>query len=781
MAALPDGEVMVPKAAPPKRASAALSRKALLAQPVTGREVPFREGELIVSCTDLRGIITYINEYFCEISGFAEAELLGLQHNTIRHPDMPAATFADLWASIKSGRPWVGIVKNRCKNGDHYWVEAHVTPILDEAGKITGYMSVRRNPTRAQVAEAERAYAQLRAGKLADAVIRNGRVLRVPLAERLNPLWKLPLSARLYLFALFGPALAAALLLRAGVQDAGAWLLVAAGLAFALYSARWLSLDVVGRAKDAVRALREIASDSYTSPIDSARNDEVGSILLGIKSMQIRLGFQVEDLRRERAMTREAMASASANILVADSNRKVVFANRAISALLTQAEPALAQALPGFRAAGLVGTTLEALHPEPERWRGVLGGLSGMHLETVVLGGMTFDTTTTPVLNAQRKVLGYITEWRDRTGELAIEREIERLVAAAVDGELSGRIDEQGKHGFHLTLARDLNAMLNGIGTAFAGIQQVLQALAEGDLTHRTDTHLKGAFGAMAESVNQTSDRLADMVGQIQEMVGVISAAAAEIAAGNDDLSIRTEQQAINLEKTAASMEELASTVQNNAGNAHDARSISEGASTIARKGRDVVTDAVETMQRITAASHRIEEIIGVIDGIAFQTNILALNAAVEAARAGEQGRGFAVVAGEVRILAQRSATSAKEIKGLIEASVQAVAQGGRQVHEAGGAIRELVGEVSRVSEVVADISAATEEQAAGVRVVNDAIAEIDSTTQQNAALVEQASAAARSMAEQARLLNELARRFRLRDAGSVRARQQDADVGVAA
>ena len=762
MVASPDVETVVPAPSPPRRVSATLSRKALLEQPVTGREEPFRDGELIVSCTDLRGIITYINEYFCEISGYHENELIGSQHNVIRHPDMPAGAFADLWTHIQAGRPWVGLVKNRCKNGDHYWVDAHVTPILDEAGKVTGYMSVRRKPSRAQVAEAERVYAQLRTGQLKDVVIRNGRVRQVPLAERLNPLWKLSLTTRLYLFALFGPVLAALLLLRAGAHDVTGWLLVVASLGFTLYSARWLSRDVVGRCNDARRALREIAGDVFTGHIDTSRSDEVGGILQGIKSMQTRLGFQVEDLRRERAMTREAMASATANIMVADSNRKVVFANRAMQAMLGRAEAAIAQTLPEFRAERTVGTYLEEFHPEPARRRVLLGGLTTMHAETVELGALTFDTTVTAVRSEQGKVLGYITEWRDRTGELLIEREIEQVVARAAAGDLDCRIVEQGKQDFHLTISRSVNAMVDNTQRALVDIRQVLHSLAEGDLTHRVDARLQGTFGEMAANANETVERLTEMVGQIQDAVVAINAAASEISSGNDDLSRRTELQAASLEETASSMEELTSTVQHNAERVRDARRLAEQVSTIAQDGGEVATEAVSTMRRITDASHRIEEIIGVIDGIAFQTNILALNAAVEAARAGEQGRGFAVVAGEVRALAQRSATSAKEIKMLIETSVLAVDQGSVQVRQAGEAIGKLVSEVGKVSRLVAEISSANDEQTSGIGVVNQAVTELDNSTQQNAALVEQASAAARSMADQAQALSEQMSRFRL-------------------
>jgi methyl-accepting chemotaxis protein len=744
-----------------------LSRQALLNRPVSGREVSLRDGESIVSRTDPRGVIQYINGYFVEVSGYSEAELLGQPHNLIRHPDMPAAAFADMWANLKQGRPRVGMVKNRCKNGDHYWVRAHVTPIVDAQGATTGYLSVRRKPSREQVAEAERDYAAMRAGSLRDVVVRNGRVLRVPLLERLNPLWKLNLTTRLYLFALLVPGLALALLWRAGaVPDGGGWALLGAGTLFALYSAWWLSRDVVGRLGKAGEALRDIAGDVFTSEIDTARRDEVGRVLLGLKAMQTRLGFQVEEMRREgRAMRRitEALDVAATNIMVANGNLAVVFANRALRDTFRRGEDAVARAVPGFRADALVGDQVERFLGEPAEQRALLASLRAPHAMRRVMDRLTFDVLVTPVLDDRQKPIGYVVEWRDRTDELQIEREVEQVVERASHGELTLRIGEQGKQGHHLMLARGINAVLGNIASAVGEIRKVLGALAQGDLTRRVEAQLEGEFGEMAANANDTVDSLAAIVAQIQDAVGVISTAASEIAAGNADLAQRTEQQAANLEETASSMEELTSTVQNNAQSARNARQLAEGASAIAQRGGSVVEGAVGTMSRITQASKQIEEIITVIDGIAFQTNILALNAAVEAARAGEQGRGFAVVASEVRALAQRSATSAKEIKALIGASVQAVDEGARQVHEAGTAIGELVGEVGKVSGLVSEISAATDEQAAGIGVVNQTVAHLDSTTQQNAALVEQASAAARSMEDQARALAEAVARFRVR------------------
>ncbi|OLK01661.1 methyl-accepting chemotaxis protein, partial [Xanthomonas oryzae] len=256
--------------------------------------------------------------------------------------------------------------------------------------------------------------------------------------------------------------------------------------------------------------------------------------------------------------------------------------------------------------------------------------------------------------------------------------------------------------------------------------------------------------------------QLAEIVNGIKQSAVSIKGAASEIASGNQDLSQRTEQQAASLEETAASMEELTSTVKQNAENARQANQLAIGAASVASQGGEIVGKVVQTMSGIEASSKKIADIISVIDGIAFQTNILALNAAVEAARAGEQGRGFAVVASEVRTLAQRSSGAAKEIKELIDDSVQRVTDGSVLVHSAGTTMGEIVASVQRVTDIMGEISAASQEQSAGIEQVNQTVTQMDETTQQNAALVEEATAAARAMEEQAQQLTEAVALFRL-------------------
>jgi len=290
----------------------------------------------------------------------------------------------------------------------------------------------------------------------------------------------------------------------------------------------------------------------------------------------------------------------------------------------------------------------------------------------------------------------------------------------------------------------------------------VAQAVAGGDLGSRIEVSSRDETGQLLGALREMNESLVRIVGEVRTGTDTIATASGQIASGNQDLSSRTEQQASSLEETAASMEELTSTVKQNADNARQANQLAESASEVAVKGGSVVGQVVDTMASINESSRKIVDIIGVIDGIAFQTNILALNAAVEAARAGEQGRGFAVVASEVRNLAQRSAAAAKEIKSLIDDSVGKVDAGSALVGEAGKTMGEIVSSVKRVSDIIGEITAASQEQTSGIEQINQAITQMDQVTQQNAALVEEAAAAAASMQEQAGSLVQAVSVFRL-------------------
>ncbi|MBK1641996.1 chemotaxis protein [Chromatium okenii] len=342
-----------------------------------------------------------------------------------------------------------------------------------------------------------------------------------------------------------------------------------------------------------------------------------------------------------------------------------------------------------------------------------------------------------------------------------IVNEIRGIVDAANRGDFSSKLELKGKKGFALDIAQLLNQLSDTTEVGLNDVMRVAKALANSDLTQTITKEYPGLFGETITAVNGTVMNLKSLVFQIREAVETISTASSEIATGNQDLSQRTEEQASSLEETASSMEQLTSTVKQNADNARQANQLAIAASEVAAKGGERVGASVETMTAIADSSKKIADILSVIDGIAFQTNILALNAAVEAARAGEQGRGFAVVAAEVRNLAQRSANAAKEIKTMIGDSVAKVDAGTIQVNETGQRMQDIVLSIQRVTDLVAEISAASLEQSTGIGQVNQAILQMDDVTQQNAALVEQAAAAAEALADQARELNRIVAVFK--------------------
>ena len=511
-----------------------------------------------------------------------------------------------------------------------------------------------------------------------------------------------------------------------------------------------------------VRGVDAVAAGQLDYPIAAGGEDEVGQVSRALRKMQADLKARIDSERSiaaENLRVRIALDNAGTAMLIAAADGRIAYANPAMHGLIAQHRSELATQLPAANLERLEGQPLARLQPAGSDDPATLAGKQQREL---VFGSAVFAQTLAPVTASDGQRLGVVAEWRDRSQETAVEAEVATVIDAAAAGDLSRRIRIDDKSGFFRRLAEGVDGMLDANAGTIGDVQRVLAALAQGDLTQRITADYQGVFGQMRDDTNATVDKLTEILQRVQDAVDTIGGAARDIAAGNSDLSARSEQQAASLEETAASMEELTSTVRNNAAASQQARHLATGAAEVAARGGQVVAQVVGQMDGIGNASRQIESIIGVIDGIAFQTNILALNAAVEAARAGEQGRGFAVVASEVRSLAQRSADAARQIKGLISDSVQRMDEGAELAGSAGQTMREIVGSVQQVNELIAEISAASQEQSAGIEQVNQTIVHMDGATQQNAAMVEEAAAAARSLQEQADELAQIVAVFRL-------------------
>ena len=469
-----------------------------------------------------------------------------------------------------------------------------------------------------------------------------------------------------------------------------------------------------------------------------------------------------EERKKQRIL--ESLSCASTNIMIANADRNIIYLNQSINNMFVECEEEFRRVNPNFVASNIINNSIDVFNHDLAQPTFMLDTLHTTQQAEITIGNRYFRIITNPIITDTGERLGSVIEWLDRTKEVIAEQEIIAMVNSALQGDFSFRASIHDKAGFLLSTSQGLNELMNITESGLNDVAKVLLAISKGDLTQRVEAEYTGTFNDLKDYCNTSCNNLTAMIANIRTSALTIDTAASEIAQGNMDLSSRTEQQASSLEETAASMDEINGTINLNAQNAEQANHLVADAVKVAFSGGDLIKQVVTTMGSINDSADQISNIIGVIDSIAFQTNILALNAAVEAARAGEQGRGFAVVAAEVRTLAQRSANAAKDIKSLISESVNNISTGNELVHQSGQTMEDIVSSIQRVNDIMGEIAAASRQQATSISEVNNAVSQMDEMTQQNAALVEQAAASSESLRGQSSVLTQNLLSFQLDD-----------------
>ncbi len=698
----------------------------------------------------LDGTIITANENFCKTLGYTLDEIKGKHHSMFAEPAYAASgEYRAFWEKLNRGDYDAGQYKRIGKGGKGVWIEASYNPIMDMNGKPFKVVKYATDITEAKL----RATFTMRGMGALDVAATNVMVAdadyNVVYANQSlkTMLVEVESDVRKQL-----PQFSAAKVIGINIDVFHKNPAHQRGMLANLKSTFKTNLEIGGR-KFAL----------IVNPILDEKGGRLGTVVEWQDQTAMLAAKEREDkLAAENLRVKNALDKCTTNVMIANADCEIAYMNESVAEMMVKNESDLRKVLPQFDARKLIGQNIDLFHKNPSHQRNMLANLKGTYKTEIVVGGLTFGLVANPIVDEKGVRVGTVVEWKDRTSEVAVEKDVAGLVKAAVDGDFTKRFDMNGKEGFFKALGEGINQLMETSSVGLNEVVRVLGALAKGDLTEKITNEYHGTFGQLKDDSNKTVAQLTSIVSQIKEATDSITTASKEIAQGNTDLSQRTEEQASSLEETASSMEELTSTVKQNAENAKQANQLAASASEVAVKGGSVVGQVVQTMGSINEASKKIVDIISVIDGIAFQTNILALNAAVEAARAGEQGRGFAVVASEVRNLAQRSAAAAKEIKQLIGDSVEKVDSGTKLVDQAGKTMEEIVGSIKRVTDIMAEITAASQEQSAGIEQVNQAITQMDEVTQQNAALVEQAAAAAESMQEQAENLSQAVASFRL-------------------
>lgn len=657
-------------------------------QPITQREYRINDDSYLISRTDLKGRITYANPSFVQVSGFDHEELIGAPHSIVRHPDVPEEIYADLWRTIEAGDSWSGLVKNRRKDGDHYWVHASVTPIF-ENGEVQGYTSVRTKAGTDECSEAERIYAELRKGnRLKGVKLVRGTLQRRGLRGWLGSVRPRSIQGRMVTMIIL------ALVLLAGSGSVGLYSLDVSGQRLQSLNRDGLQ-DVVRLQR--IDQLMARGRNQLSGPVSNPMSGEMDEISSKTDALIAELDtlwneYEAREINHTEAAT--TFGEGLAN-----------YRDEGLRAVVTSL-------LEGDFYKGYVAYN-EVLEPEGARLSEILNGLVAEKRESAEL-------MANEALETQQSMT-----------VLQIALIIAGLVFLVLMGIVSIR-----------AIRRPLRESM----------QFTLQ-IASGNLGASLPSQRDDELGRLMRALDSMRKSLGSIVRDVNSSVSVVRPATRDIADGNEDLSSRTEQQAASLQETASSMEEMTATVKQNAANAREASGLAGNAAGSVRSSGEVMGQVVDTMGRITSSSQKVSEIIGVIDSIAFQTNILALNASVEAARAGEQGRGFAVVAGEVRNLAGRSADAAREIRTLIDGSAQEIEGGAELVKRAEMSIEEVVASVLKVNDIIGEIASASDEQTRGIEQINQAINQMDEVTQQNSERVQTSARAAHSLDSQVMMM----------------------------
>lgn len=675
-------------------------------QPVSQREIELNVDDFLVSRTDTKGRITYANPAFIDISGFERAELIGAPHNLIRHPDMPPAAFENLWQTVKTGETWRGLVKNRCKNGDHYWVNASVTPIVED-GQVVGYTSVRVHASREAIAQAEQAYAEIREGRNKRRYLDKGQLRQKGVIQRLARVRLDTIRAKLV----------------GMIMVAGVLLLISGGLG--LYGLNASGERLAQLNNNGLRDVIRLQQIDQT--IAQTRQAMIEPERMDLINQRFEMGESIEESAADVAAVWQEYYSRDVN--------------------MTELSNEFDQQLQAFLQNGM-GQAASVLQAEEtyQAFTGLDAVISVMTNDGRALSGMVNQLIAQKQLSAEA---------------MAVDAQQGQVAMVGAQAAVLGV-------GLLLLILIGVLTLRSIIRPLKSATRFTLQ-IAGGNLATKVPPPRRDEVGQLMDSLNTMRKSLSSIIADVKSGIDVVTPAAQEIASGNEELSSRTEQQAASLQQTASSMEEMTATVRQNSENAQEARRLADNNAIQVTNTGELMTQLVDNMQRITQSSQQMADIISVIDSIAFQTNILALNASVEAARAGEHGRGFAVVAEEVRNLAGRSAGAAQEIRGLIDGSNREVGAGANLVAKAEAAISEVAEAARSVTQIMHEISAASEEQSHGITQVNQAVAEMDQGTQRNAVRVQETARAAVSLEKQAGLLALSVEAFRLPSNGVLR------------